>query len=309
LEIELPEPVSRLELQAFLAGNRVHWEPLPERGQPAEEATRARLAITSEQVIGPTVLEVRYRRANPEAAGLLDLVQELTPPTLSGVRTGFVTRWQVETLGERLPLSLERGEWTGWRWSLRGWLLTPEPAPRAADLERWLVGRSASEETAEHSPATVLLWRFGPAAVTVCQVPRQAWLLGCSLALLLTGLLLTRPPSRPANPGKRRRLWPGAVLFGLLLTLLGLLWPGLLVALVYGVQPGLVVLLVVLLVQAVLHERHRQRLVFLPGFSRQSSSVRSQPAGVRAPSSAPKPVGSSIRPRGEPSTVDAPVQQ
>src|SRR5262249_52973110 len=88
-------------------------------------------------------------------------------------------------------------------------------------------------------------------------------------------------------------------LFGALIALLGLgaaaasiLWPGTLLTILYGCEPGLAVLVVVLAAQWMVHQRYRRQVVFLPGFTR-----------LKAGSSLVR-TGSSQRPR-EPSTIDA----
>ena len=73
-----------------------------------------------------------------------------------------------------------------------------------------------------------------------------------------------------------------------------LLWPGLLAMLLYGAQPGAVVL--VLIMQWLLHQRYRRQVVFMPGFTR-----------VKAGSSLIRSSSMQNRPR-EPSTIDAPTK-
>jgi hypothetical protein len=85
----------------------------------------------------------------------------------------------------------------------------------------------------------------------------------------------------------------------LALVVIGVFWPTLLAALLYGAQPGLVVLLAACLLQWLLQERNRRRIVFLPSFSR-SRSGSSLVRGNK-PSSASK-----RKQHGEPSTVDEP---
>ena len=102
-------------------------------------------------------------------------------------------------------------------------------------------------------------------------------------------------------PSFGTRLVLPRLVFWLLLTLLAagamaarFFWPALFPMVLYGIQPGVAILLLVLGVHWVLQERYRRQLVFMPGFARMkpgSSVVRS---------------GSSNRPR-EASTVDAPA--
>jgi hypothetical protein len=126
--------------------------------------------------------------------------------------------------------------------------------------------------------------------IQLTHVPQQAWLLICSLGLIGLGLglyLLTLP---------RQVFWPFLALLGLVAALAGILWPGILAAVLYGCQPGILVLAVVLGIQWVLHQRYRRQIVFMPGFTR----LKSGSSLIRS--------GSRNRPRGEPSTVDEPQQ-
>jgi hypothetical protein len=80
-----------------------------------------------------------------------------------------------------------------------------------------------------------------------------------------------------------------------------LFWPSALGAVIYGCEPGLVVVLLVAAVQWALHQRYRRQLVFMPGFSRRKpGSSLTQPREPGRTGSHPP-----TRPR-EPSTVDAP---
>ena len=113
------------------------------------------------------------------------------------------------------------------------------------------------------------------------------WLLACSLGFLVLGLTFyfTSLP--------RALFWALVVLLGLGGLAASLFWPGVLLAVLYGCEPGLVVLLIVVGVQWLLQRRYRRQLIFMPGFTRV------------APGSSIMRGGSSNRHR-EPSTVDAP---
>jgi hypothetical protein len=190
------------------------------------------------------------------------------------------------------------------RWGWRGWLLAPQSAVNSADLERWFTGDSGERlspppadpsadpesgaDPGRGSPS-VACWRTDLEPLRLTHAPQQAWLLVCSLGLLAVGLglffLLVH----------RRLYWPVVLLLGVAAAAVGLLWPPVLAAVLYGCQPGLAVLLLVFGFHWLLQRRYRRQVVFLPGFTRVkkggSSLIRSTP---------------SHRPRGEPSTVDAP---
>jgi len=180
------------------------------------------------------------------------------------------------------------GEPSGSRtWGRRGGLLAPRPATTAADLERWFGAEShGKDDTPEAAEPSVVSWEADLGAVQVTWVPQQFWLLACSLGLLAVGLALYFL----GLPHKV--LWPVLVLLGLGAATAGLLWPGVLAAVAYGCQPGLVVLLAVLATQWVVQHRYRRQLVFLPGFTRRKAGSSLVAVGNGK--------------RGEPTTVDAP---
>jgi len=130
-------------------------------------------------------------------------------------------------------------------------------------------------------------------------VPQQAWLLVCSVLVVVLGLTLYFLARRPRMGALNwARLWLALSVVALGLVTAGVFWPTLLAAVLYGCQPGLVVLLLVCLVQWLLQERNRRRIVFLPSFSR----GRAGSSLVRNGKSSP----GKRRPHGEPSTVDEP---
>src|SRR5262249_60760641 len=95
--------------------------------------------------------------------------------------------------------------------------------------------------------------------------------------------------------------WSLCALAGVGVSPLGLLAPAVLPALLYGCEPGAVVLLAVVGVQWLLHQRYRRQVVFMPGFSR----VKSGSSLVRGGSSSNR---KRELPR-EPSTIDEPPQR
>jgi hypothetical protein len=238
----------------------------------------------------PVVLDVRYQNAaRGEGQGRFQTT--LTAPRLRGhVLLGRV-RWLVALPPDWVTFCPSSRVTVEQRWGWRGNLPAPRPGPSARDLERWFTA------------ADVDLDGSGPAAELVCSdatlepvlvlhAPQQAWLLACSLAFLGIGLVLYFATF------SRVIFWILAALVGLGVLLVGLLWPSLLPTLAFGIEPGVVVLLVVIGVQWLLQRRYRRQLLFMPGFSRLgpgSSIVRNSTNH-----------SSSARRRGEPSTVDVP---
>jgi hypothetical protein len=174
----------------------------------------------------------------------------------------------------------------------------------------------------------LVCWRNGAEPVYLLHVPQQLWLLFCSLGLLLLGLGLlwlggwTTPPRKPGMGDTGSLSLRGLVFLGaggLLVVAAVLFWPTLAGQAAYGCQPGVAVLLPLLVVQWLFQERRRRRIVFLPSFSQKpdraatESADRARASGARRDGSASSPgraerSGSGEHPRrGEPSTVDAPL--
>jgi hypothetical protein len=207
---------------------------------------------------------------------------------LDAVLLGRV-RWQVELPSGLMPLCPQNDYVVDQHWDWWRWLLAPRPGLTSQKLEQWFAGTEGSPATEENEPSLVC-WQTTPASIEFFQVPQRLWLLVCSAIFLTLGLclLLARPP--------RVVFWSMVVGFGLVAALLGALWPGMVPAIIYGCEPGALVLLLAVGIQGVLHRRYRRQVVFMPGFSRLkpgSSLVRT---------------GSSNRPR-DPSTVDEPSKR
>jgi hypothetical protein len=172
-----------------------------------------------------------------------------------------------------------------WQW--RGWLRTPQPQRLSAATAAWIDPRTEATAAETDTPAFGFFQVGAAGPLRLVHVPEQGWMLLCSLVVLAFGLLLYTYPPR----------FPLLVLsVGIALVLMfAVVAPGLWLAVVYGMQPGLAVLIVVLGVLWVQQRRWRRQVVLMPGFTRLrgggSSLVRS--SLVR-------------QPREQPSTVDAP---
>jgi hypothetical protein len=180
-------------------------------------------------------------------------------------------------------------------------LLVSRPGESLANLEAWLAGTDTTPQEpveALASPALVC-WRSGICPLTVYHAPQQIWLLVCSLSLLALGLglvfwwrRLLREEESPYI------LLLVLVLLALVPSVLSLWFPTGLSAVVVGCQPGLAVLLLVVLIQWWAHERERRQLTYLSSFSRDR-----RPSTVSRPQTNPP---APVRPQTEPSTVDVP---
>jgi hypothetical protein len=294
LDVELPAPVPTLQLRVRLDGRDVPRETVDEEGNRAEVGRVARLKVEPALVRSGSVLEVIYQLP-PGRAGNSALQTVLLPPVLRGGPGHVPTRWQLTVPAGWVTVGPEGGPGSERTWGLRGWLLAPHLALAPADLEAWLTGAGPlPEEGGPAPPPSLACWRTDLGPLTLVHAPQLAWLLACSLGLvvLCLGLYeLTRPAEGQALSATW--FWPALTLVALGAVVAGLLWPTALGAVVYGCEPGALVLVLVAAFQWLLHERYRRRVVFLPSFSR-----------GRAGSSLLR--GSSQRPAGEPSTVDAP---
>jgi hypothetical protein len=293
LDVELPAPPGELNLRVRVGMGDKGWRPvewgLADEASPGGRVIRLRLPEQFHQVTG---LEIVYQL--PGDNGTLQTT--LSPPVLRG--QGGSVRWRVSLPPDWVPLYGQTGS-AGQRWGWRGWLLAPRPTLGDAELERWFLAGStlppdASSEGAVGEVPALVCWRSGLGPLTIYHVPQQGWLLLCSLVVLAVGLGLYYLVPWASAP--RRLFWVLLALLGLATALTSLVWPGILSAIAYGCEPGGVVLLLVLAVQWLLHQRYRRRVVFMPGFKR----AKAGSSLVRSDSHKPLPAK-----RGEPSTVDA----
>lgn len=190
-------------------------------------------------------------------------------------------RWQLTTPTPVLAVLPGRNVQTETRWSLQGWLFAPETV--AVDADAWLTGREAPAG----APVTFAFSQSNSELPTVYHLPRQGWLLGCSgIFLILTLSVLFSPLSR-------WMLWLVLALVAGIVATLTLWSPGVWPAVVFGLQPGVLLFLIFAVAHWLVQERYRRQLVFLGGFARPKAG------------STITRTGSAKRPR-EASTVDAP---
>lgn len=288
LDLKLPAPAPGIELEIELDGKELKSRRIVEDDP---EGRTVRLQVEPTLYRRPAILEVRYKvTPAPEfeptgTAGGWALV--LAPPQLQGnVFVGRV-RWQVVLPPSWVVLHVGDNVSLEQRWGWQGWLLAPRPAVGNAELERWVAVPDEAATEAGDAAASFVCWQTGLGPLRVLHLSQQVWLLGCSLAVLVLGLVLYNAALT------RLQFWSVVAALGLAVIVAGLLWPDLLPVVLYGSEPGLAVLILVVGVQWLLQRHYRRQVVFMPGFQRLkpgSSMVR----------------GSSNRPRREPSTVDAP---
>ncbi len=282
VEIELPFQATSGAVGILIDGKNSSWRPVDENGQTvaASHLGRVEWPVLAER---KALLEVSYS-LSPGRTGSVGSVQSvLQPPVLRGDPGTGPARWAVTLPPSSLPLSHD-GTSSDYRWGWRGWLLALRPSASATELERWI---TESPEAEASGVPTATAWRTPGEPLRVLGVPQQLWLIVCSLLVVVLGVVLAyvRLP-RPV-------FWVilSALAVGSLAA--GICAPGLAAAVLYGMQPGVLVLLPLLSLQWWLQRRYRRQVVFLPGFSRPRGSSVVPPSG-------------SNRPRGEPSTIDTP---
>jgi hypothetical protein len=285
LQVELPALVSLVDLRVALDHHPVTPQVIEDAG-PAGSAGRVATLHLGPDLVGPaSELELSYhlpvgRAASTSWPGGV-LTAELLPPVLRGSSGDVPAYWHVTVPASWVVLGPESGPGVEREWAWRG---------RLAGLRlRPLGGVEDSGADEAGPPPDVLCWRNGAEGLTLTCVPQQTWLLACSLATLIVGLVLLG--GKPRRGVARLRLGTG-VLVLLTVAVAGLFRPALLTAVVYGCQPGTVVLAAVLLLQWLLQERYRRQVFFLPSFSRQSPGSSHARAGV------------ANRAAAEPSTMD-----
>jgi hypothetical protein len=290
VEIELPLPIARLRDVTFSIGK----VPIFANQDGAEKVIR--LALHPELITYPAILEINYTiPADGMDRNYFWRTTLLAPSFRSQVVIGQ-TRWQFSTPTPMLAAALNRKIRPDWQWALQGWLLTPEPAVTNIELDSWFLGKD-SPQGPEH--VTFSFAHNSAQPETVYHLPRAWWLLGCSgLWLMVTlGAYLSALP--------RPLFWGLLLVMALAVLALEIIWPAAVPPLLFGLQPGVVLLVVFISVYWVLQERYRRQLVFLPGFTRtkaNSTVVRTNVAKRPRETStldAPTP------PAGEPSTPPA----
>ncbi|HVS37050.1 MAG TPA: hypothetical protein VMS17_15930 [Gemmataceae bacterium] len=290
LDVELPEGLAASDLHAKLDGEQAVVEAVEQANPDKATHAVARLRLSPRLFLKPAVLELRYKL--PVRGVFQDA---LAPPRLIGDTGQAPTRWRITLPSDYVALAPEGGAAVDWTIGLRG----PLPAPRLAvtndELEQWFGG---GDVKGDPNPPSLVAWGSAGQPVAVVFLPELPWMLICSLALVLFGLLLFALVRRSCA-GSRA----AAVCFWLLVLPLvpaiGTVWafhPTILYAIAYGCEPGAGVLLLFAAFQALMLERNRRRIVFLPNFRR----ARTGSSLIRAGSNG------SGRPPGEPSTVDAP---
>ncbi|MCS6851426.1 MAG: hypothetical protein NZ700_09705 [Gemmataceae bacterium] len=290
LDLEFPASPASVNASILLDGKVVTRQLLvDEQGRPAETGRILRLEIDPAVYRPPVVLDVHCQvMAKADHRPWAPWRTVLTPPQVRGsVFLGRI-RWQVGLSGGWLPLHVGGGGVPELAWGWRNGLLYPEASATDRELEHWFMGTEPSDDAAGAAARPSLVcWQTALEPLAVVQVPQQAWLLMCSLLVLIVGLGLYFAPV------SRLFVRAGIVLLAGALAAFGVVWPSTFPMVVYGCEPGVAVLVLVLGVQWALQQRYRRQLMFMPGFTR----LKGGSSLIRG--------GAAARSTSEPSTVDA----
>jgi hypothetical protein len=286
----------RMVLRPAESGNArsVSWTAV-ERDDGASQGSQVvRLELDPEATLRPSVLEIEYR-LSAAPVGVSWCRNSFQPPRVQGDLADCPVEWSITLPSGWLPLYQQGGlsEETGW--GLRNWLMGPQPNASRAALEQWLDPSSDSRPLGgDKGKPSLVVHSTGPVRVGVVHVREQFWLLACSLLLFGAALALWLSARASGFGGRTLAFWGilsaavGAVVVAAVIS------PSLFIALVYGVQPGVVVLCIVAAGYWAIQRRYRRQVVFMPGFQR-----------VKADSSLSR--SSQQRKRAEPSKIELPV--
>src|SRR5260370_19409467 len=106
------------------------------------------------------------------------------PPVFDSAVFVARIRWQIALPAGVVAIGRMSGP-LDYRWEIRNWLLTPEPAVSQEDLQRWSKGSDGTR------PFT-LAFAGGKASLEpmrIWHIPRQVWFLVCSGLVLAVGLV------------------------------------------------------------------------------------------------------------------------
>jgi hypothetical protein len=288
LEIELPAPPAQINAAVLFDNRRLPLKTVDDNGTETELGRIVRLQVDPALYQGkPAVLDVQYQLLiGREGHRPLRLQTTFQPPVLRGRVFVWEKLWGLRLPATWVPLHLGEGTTPEQRWGLRGWFLGPRPALTGAELESWFTG-SELVEGADRGDLSLVCRQAELRPVVLVHVPQQAWLLACSLTVFAAGFILYFAPL------PRGRFWVIVLALGALVVAIAVWWPQALPFVVYGSEPGLVILGLVFIYAWVRQRRYRRQVVFMPGFTHLktgSSLVRNK---------------GSERGRREPSTVDA----
>ena len=291
VDLEIPAGATP---EVYANGRRIDaatLTPLPALDSP--EMKRVRVPLPEAKPGKATLLDVRFstpRDRDPRGSVAFPV------PRLTDAVYRSSARQQWFLPADLIPLVPGSDAAVEQRWSFQGGLLTPTGAVSVGDADAWIAsGAEADAEAGDGNFAGVgvattdaLTARQSRlAAVTVVLVPRVGWSAGCSLAVVVLGIVGYR--TRP-------------VALGLLLTAVGVaaalgavLRPQVASQVVHGAQPGVAVALLGYAAVAAVEWYYRRRVAHLPGFTRNPAALSTTSIALDVADRPPTPSGTGSR--------------
>jgi hypothetical protein len=261
----------RLPEDALVTKVRVNGLDAPAFAVGNEAAPLLTLALEPRQLARTCLLEVTYRIPAPRRWDMA-----IESPVLLGQAIVGAVRWRIEVPENWVSVYNSPsvlGE-QSWRWL--PWLRPAAPKRQAAEMAAWLSPSLTPFASSPEGPALSFGSAETPPTLRMVLVPQQAWVLCCSLFVLIVGVIAACYRTRLS--------------FVLLaLTLAGLIAVGVLaqqlcLAFLAGAQPGMLALGLVLAILFVRRRRWQRSMLLLPGFSRQRvGSTLQRPPITKAP--------------------------
>jgi hypothetical protein len=286
LDIQFPGPVADSRQENSETGTSTKilllGISLDKKGiDPQRDGNRLRVPVNPGLYAEGVLLDLEYLVPPAAAEGERNWQSVFHPPLFANAVFVAGIRWQAALPAGVVAIG-ELGGHLEYHWDFRNWLLTPEPTVTKDERERWLTGSDRTR------PISLVLDKASLDPVRIRHFPRQIWFLLSSGLVLAVGLVLGLSSSRFI-------FWLLVVMVIAVGVATSLVWPALIPVFVYGCQPGLVVLLVILAIQWMLQERYRRQVVFMPGFTRlksNSSLIRSGAGRSREPTTVDSPAAS-----------------
>jgi hypothetical protein len=271
LNIDLPALLARSNVEIRFGGGVIPFEMLDDSGREVDVGKTVRIKPQPDLFHEPVPLEVRYEIDANRIGGNGPMQSTFVPPRIqNGLLLGRM-RWAIRLPGGWMVVRARPTATAEQRWGWSGFLFSPQPAYSGAALDQWVQKSDKVLQIGDWRDSFVA-WQDGPEPLQLLQVPQRIWLLGCSLVLLALGFFLLFVPLA------RLIFWAVLVSLGMMAVALELLWPEMFSAIVFGCEPGIVVLILATVIYGALHHRYRRRVILLPGFTRvkpTSSVIRS----------------------------------
>jgi hypothetical protein len=245
VEVELPANPAAIGFTALLDGKRLPWTVV---GGPASHVIRFRVEPADG---GRGAVQVDLLYALSADAGNARWRLGLTSPRFRGSVFVGPVRWQIGLTADDLLLATGGDAAFDYRWGWQHVLFAPRPA--------WTTNDGVRGSPLDGFDTALAGWQSAAGPLDFIVVPRPVALLVGSLAVVFAGLAAVR-----LGPKGRFGL---ALVLGTAVIWLYVARPQIFTVLLYAVQPGAVVLAILLAVRWAVRQRYRRRVLFLPAFA------------------------------------------